>query len=99
MPASVAFTVRPARRTSVVPIASSSDLTRAATAAGVRSRRRAASAIEPQSTTITKLCRNCVSIRNKTSLSIECGASPWIARPGWSNMRPIPKTRDPGDIP
>ena len=61
-PASVGRTVRPERETSAMPSSASSAFRRWVTPAGVRLRRRAASATEPCSTTRRKLSRNCVSI-------------------------------------
>ena len=57
------LTVRPERETKRVPISISSARSRRATPAGVKSRRRAASAIDPQSATAAKLSRNRVSMK------------------------------------
>ena len=70
MPASVGLTVRPARRTRGAPNSSSSALMRVATAADVSSSRRAASASEPQSTTMTKLCRKRISMRCNPEITV-----------------------------
>ncbi|MCY1562441.1 hypothetical protein D9M68_998400 [compost metagenome] len=63
-PALVGLTRRPVRATNDTPISASSARILCPTAAGVMPNCRAASAIEPCSTTQTKVSRNCVSIMN-----------------------------------
>jgi hypothetical protein len=62
----VGFTVLPERNIRSAPISFSSERICCATPAGVRLRRRAASAIDPQSTTAMKLSRK------RVSISIKC---------------------------